>query len=321
MIAGVFVLKGGVPGLPKTPPFISAAKGPTKVQPPSEETVAASKDAGASLLKDSTQLARVKVVNSEEQPVDLTAQASLANAPAAPASAPAATGATQRRDARRGAARPAGARRRLPRRSIRHSWRRLSLPRRRWRCNFRTPSPSGPFLCVRTGRRSRRRFPPRRIRAHCRMRPTRRNRQPRRGRRRPAAAVGAAQSSTPKLDLPTKLSGKSSARVVVAKTDTTAPGAAAETNPPLQLGVAGKPEKPEPSAKARKSEQAAAEPPAAPRQPVDPTPATTSGGWAVQLAAPKSEAEAKSRFDAPQRQIRIRSERRDDRGAQGPRQT
>ncbi len=30
------------------------------------------------------------------------------------------------------------------------------------------------------------------------------------------------------------------------------------------------------------------------RQPVDPTPAATSSGWAVQLAAPKSETEAKS---------------------------
>ena len=82
---------------------------------------------------------------------------------------------------------------------------------------------------------------------------------------------------------------------MVAKTDTTGPGAAAETNAPLELGTAAKQEKPETSAKARKSEQAAAEPSAAsPGQPVDPTAATTSRGWAVQLAAPKSEAEAKS---------------------------
>ena len=36
----------------KDPPFIAAAQGPTKVAPPSDETVAASNDAGASLLKD-----------------------------------------------------------------------------------------------------------------------------------------------------------------------------------------------------------------------------------------------------------------------------
>ena len=45
----------------------------------------------------------------------------------------------------------------------------------------------------------------------------------------PSDAAGTAQPSTPKLDLPTKLSGKSSARVAVAKTDTTAPAPAAET--------------------------------------------------------------------------------------------
>ena len=83
MIGGVFALKGGVPGLPKQPPFIAAAQGPTKVQPPSDETVSAANDAGANLLKDSTQADHVKVVASEEQPVDLNAQE--ASAPRAPA--------------------------------------------------------------------------------------------------------------------------------------------------------------------------------------------------------------------------------------------
>ena len=49
MIGAVLALRGGVPGLPKQPPFIAAAQGPTKVQPPSDETVTASSDAGASL--------------------------------------------------------------------------------------------------------------------------------------------------------------------------------------------------------------------------------------------------------------------------------
>ena len=82
MIGAVLALKGGVPGLPKPPPFIAAAQGPTKVQPPSEETVAAPNDAGANLLKDSTQASHVKVVASEEQPVDLNAQGSAGAAPA-----------------------------------------------------------------------------------------------------------------------------------------------------------------------------------------------------------------------------------------------
>ena len=76
MIGAVFALKGGVPGLPKQPPYIAAAQGPTKVAPPSDDTVSAANDAGASLLKDNTRSAHVKVVASQEQPVDLTALAS-----------------------------------------------------------------------------------------------------------------------------------------------------------------------------------------------------------------------------------------------------
>ena len=90
MIGAVFWLKGGVPGLPKQPPFIAAAQGPTKVQPPSDEAVTASDDSGGSPLKDNAKPGSVKVVSSEEQPVDLSAQASLGNAPQAAANPPAA---------------------------------------------------------------------------------------------------------------------------------------------------------------------------------------------------------------------------------------
>src|SRR6202020_1032279 len=79
--------KHGVPGLQKDPPFIAAAQGPTKVAPPSDQTVSTSSDAGATLLHDNGKPAAVKVVNSEEQPVDLNAQGSANNPP--PASAPA----------------------------------------------------------------------------------------------------------------------------------------------------------------------------------------------------------------------------------------
>jgi hypothetical protein len=109
--------------------------------------------------------------------------------------------------------------------------------------------------------------------------------------------AGSAQASTPKLDvpLPTKLSGKSSARVAVAKTDTTAPGTMADTqNEPAQLAAPAKPEKP---AKTPKPQQAAVQTgdTAAAAQPAAESPAAASStGWAVQLAAPKSEAEAKS---------------------------
>src|SRR6478752_8387928 len=91
MIGAVFALKQGVPGLKKDPPFIAAAQGPTKVAPPSNETVSTSSDAGASLLNPNAKPAPVKLVNSEEQPVDLNAQASVNNPPPAPASSPDAT--------------------------------------------------------------------------------------------------------------------------------------------------------------------------------------------------------------------------------------
>ena len=87
MIGAVFALRGGVPGFNKDAPFIAAAQGPTKVAPPSDQTVTTSSDAGATLLKDSAKPGPVKVVNSEEQPVDLSAQASASNPP--PANPPA----------------------------------------------------------------------------------------------------------------------------------------------------------------------------------------------------------------------------------------
>ena len=91
--------------------------------------------------------------------------------------------------------------------------------------------------------------------------------------------------------MPTKLSPKSSARVVVGKTDTTAPEQTAQT--PTQEAAPAKPEKtakkPKPGQVADATETTGAIAP-----PVDATPATTSGGWSVQLAAPKSEAEANS---------------------------
>ena len=107
--------------------------------------------------------------------------------------------------------------------------------------------------------------------------------------------AGVAQPSTPKLDLPTKLSAKSSARVVVAKTDTTAPDAGAQT--PTELDAARRAGQTEQrrSPSRQQATAEATETPAAPAAPpVDATAATASGGWAVQLAAPKSEAEANS---------------------------
>src|SRR5271166_4543876 len=67
---------------------------PTQVEPPSDETIAASSSAGAPLMQRNAESMHVEVVNSERQLVDLTAQASLGHTPV-PASAPAAFGAAQ----------------------------------------------------------------------------------------------------------------------------------------------------------------------------------------------------------------------------------
>ncbi len=286
MIGAVIALKGGAPGLSREPPFIAAALGPTKVQPPSDDTVTASSDAGASLLKDNAKPASVKVVSSEEQPVDLSAPGSLGN-PAPAAANPPAAADQAKPPASASSATPVAATVNTP----------LVPP----------PAASTPPMMSE--------FPnPKPVRTVS-LRPdgtpiAAPNPPDQTGGDAPAAGVppqppsklgpktmsdtaGVAQPSTPKLDLPAKLSSKSSARVVVAKTDTTAPDASAQT--PTNSTQPGAPVKPEKAAKKPKATAEATETPTAPvAPPVDATAATASGGWAVQLAAPKSEEEASS---------------------------
>jgi hypothetical protein len=135
-------------------------------------------------------------------------------------------------------------------------------------------------------------------------------------------AAGGVQPSTPKLGLPMKRLGKSTARIVLAEAGTIEPAAPAET--PVQLEAPAKPENapraaPQAPLALREPQSAPAGSPASAQQPgnpvgrtsgelvsavavpaqsaqqrVDPSAATMSSGWAVQLAAPKSETEAKS---------------------------
>ncbi len=248
------------------------------MQPPSEETVAAPNDAGANLLKDSTQASHVKVVASEEQPVDLNAQA-FGGAPrrrARPQRAASANPVTGIADApvvvATTVAPPPVAQQFPDPKPVRT----VSLR------PDGTPIPASTLAAGDAGGAapvSEAPKPP----AKTQAKPA------------PDAAVGTAQPSTPKLDLPTKLSGKSSARVVVAKTDTTAPGATAEAaaNEPVQPGAPAKPEK---SAKAAKTQQAAAEagspPTAAPPSMRPPRQRRAAGPSSS--PRPRSEAEAKS---------------------------
>ncbi len=276
LLGGAAALKVGVvPSLHKSPPFIAAAEGPTKVQPPSDATVQSGGDSAALMMKDSATPAPVKIVSSEEQPVDLSAQTpsptpvAVASAPSpSPAAAspvapaadtpivpPAESSATvaplfpEAKPVKTVSVRPDG--------TV------ISTDS--------TPSPAPPSPPTKSATRA--------IDNSATE----------------AAAVAPAEPATPKLDLPTKLSPKSSARVV-AKTDTTAPAAATDTTPnaPLQLGaLAARPSQPAktPAAKAATvvADAASTDAPVA----LAPSAAKETGGdWAVQFAAPRSEEDA-----------------------------
>ena len=289
MIGAVFALKGRVPGLPKDPPFIAAAQGPTKVQPPSEEKVTASNDPAVSVLKDNGKPGPVKIVNSEEQPVDLGAQAPPSaplfppanTSPAADPPAPAASASV---------ATPVAATINTPLVPP------AAAPLPNVASEFPDPKPVRTVSLRPDGTPIAASNPPIQTGDTAPAEtPAKPSFAPAPKTMSDAAAV--AEPSTPKLELPTKLSPKSSARVVVAKTDTTAPDANAQTpGEPAQAGSVVKPaekaaKKPKPEKNVAEATATAATPEASP---VDATPATASGGWAVQLAAPRSEAEAKS---------------------------
>jgi len=268
MIGVVLAMRGGVPGVKKDPPFIAAAQGPTRIAPPSDQTVAASSDPGASLLKDNGKPNAVKVVNSEEQPVDLSAQAPAAPSAAAPTSAPDATALAATINTPLVAP--------------------TAQPPQGLGSEFPDPKPVRTISLRPDGTP---------IAAASAPDQTASAPAPAEAPSKPAAnsggdTAGVAQSSTPKIELPAKASPKSSARVVVGKTDTTAPaGAGQPPSEPAQTDAPAKPDK----ASAKKPKVAdATETTGSIAPAVDATAATTSGGWAVQLAAPRSEAEANS---------------------------
>jgi len=306
LVGSVFWLgKGGAPG-PKQPPFIAAAQGPIKAPPPTGESVASSSDAGAIPVKEITQPAHVDLASSDGQPVDLNAHASLGNMPASSALAPTLPAAAQPTAAASAgslvaatvsrpveaapvAAPPPAASQFPDSKSVRTA-------------SLRPDATSNPMDAL----------PAAALREAS---PASEAPEPpaKRAPRADSEAGAVAQLSTPKLDSPTKPSRRSSARMVVAKTEATAPGAAAETgSQPLHLEApvtAQAPAEAEPQA-------ASTAPPAADQQPANPLThafgyivgalgpvtsalhpvdqtASKSGDWAVQFAAPKSEAQAK----------------------------
>jgi hypothetical protein len=260
VIGSIFWLKQDRPGPPKAPSFIATAQGPAIVQSRSDLTVAPSSDAAAAPLSDITQPAQVKGAASEERPIDLDARASLNNPtrsadlgppitgeaqPAAVASAGKPLAAPVDTPAPAALTSPPPASQSLDSKPAPT----VSLPT--GSPKIATPNPSA----TDTGQAqaSDAPLPP--------VRPT------------PKAAdeaAGDAQGSTPKLELPTKLSSKA-AHGALAKADATAPGASVETpRRALRRGASVKPEKGTTTvtpAQDPAEAQAAPPPPPAPAQP------------------------------------------------------
>jgi hypothetical protein len=257
---------GVAPGVAKAPPFIAAAQGPTKIQPPNDSTVQSAGDAGALLMKDSATSAPVKVVSDDEQPVDLHAQApSPSPVPTATQSAAATSPATDSSPVAPSADTPIVApgeatatvaplfpdAKPVKTVSVRPDGTLISSDA------SEPASPPPAKTAIRVADNSNAFVP---------------------------SSDASPQPATPKLDLPTKLSPKSSARV--AKTDTTAPADATQTTPKPPAGA----RRASRSTKATEGEQvadaAASDAPAASEKP--------AGGWVVQLSAPRTDAEAQS---------------------------
>jgi SPOR domain len=295
LIGAVFAPKGGAPGQPNVPPFVASADGSTKAPQRSDETVATSSDAGATPRKDITQPAAVKGVTSEEPPIELGDHASLGNAPPAANLTPTSAGAAQS---------TAGASSGPPV-SVVVNTPAVASP-------FAAPPPAAPQLPDPKAPRTVSQRPEGTQIATATPSATDSGEavQASEGPQPPAKpatkgaseAAGVAQPSTHKLDLPTKLSRKPSARIVVAKTETAAPGPEADKAPetPMEPQAASEaplvpaPKPVDPLSHAFSYIVGALGVPAASApQPVDQTAAHKSGDWAIQFAAQKSEAEAK----------------------------
>ena len=294
LLAGAVALKHGVPGLPKTPPFIAADDAPTKVQPPNEANVQSNGDVAALLMKDSATPTPVKVVNTEEQPVDLRTQAPPP-APSASAGPPNAAGPAPTLAVDGGSPVAVAPETQIVPPAAASASVAPLFPAAK---PVKTVSvrPDGTLIAAADA------IPPAAAPAPDVV-PT----PPVKAAVRAVDPVVATpEAATPKLDLPTKLSPKSQQRVV-AKTDTTAPNGDASATPsaPQQLVASPKPGKPSKPAPKTVAEAAAADSPpadaapaavatAAPTAQAAPTAAEGGGGWAVQLAAPRSEADARS---------------------------
>ncbi len=277
LVSGAIMLKfGNIGSGPLTPPTILAAAGPTKVAPPSETAVQSPSDSGALLTKDSATGAHATIVDHQETPIDVASaekqaspspspsQAQSAQSPVAPTSdtpiiAPSATPAPPTA--------PAFAERK-PVKTV-------------------TVRPDGTLVAVDSMLVA----PPPAAAAPEPVGPPPAAAAPESAvplppARAPAPTV-AAQPASPTLELPAPKTTKTTKRAVVARTDTTAP--AAPINGPLQLGSA--------AARDKTARLPSKLHPPASEEVANAAPAASGGGFAVQLAAPRSEGDARNTIE------------------------
>jgi SPOR domain len=315
-LAATWVVKGA-PGLPKIPPVIMAVVGPTKIQPPTQDTIASPSDSASVLLKDQKGKSDpIKLVSSEEQPVDLQQQAKpLQVAAASPAPMVPATPAPMTDSSIAASAAPAAS---GPVPTIVSPTRSIALtsvgptaapaapapfpePKRVKTVSVRPDGSvisSGSESVADAGPAAAPPANPSVSEALPDATPQPAN--PPIPRARPAfdaSAGSAAQPATPKLDLPTKLAPKSTARVPIAKTDTTVASGPAQTQAP---------EAPAPQQKTplqavpdlfqsvAKAVTGQSQTQVAAADPVATATTTGSGSYSVQLAAPPTDKEAQN---------------------------
>jgi hypothetical protein len=266
MAGAVVVFKVGGHSHSGAPPLILASTAPTKVPPPNESTIRTANESGSLLNRDSAQPtpATPKLVDTPEAPVDLSARPSpSASAAPAPAPSPNASADADSSPVAPSANTPIVA-------TVAPTATPMSPvgddPNRVKTISVR---PDGTLIS--SGYEANAAAAPAPAATPAPAAPLK------------AGADADAEASTPAVALPTKLSPPKSGERVAA-TETTAP-ADADAPPP----VSAKPKKPKPKPTPVAEAEAKTDDGAA-----DAAPAVPSGGYAVQLAAPKSESEAKA---------------------------
>jgi hypothetical protein len=257
-VGSIFWLKRVEPGPPNASPFVETTQGPTTMQP-RNLTVATSSEAGAT-LKDIPRPAEGKVASPEERPIDLNARLSPNNPSQSDLARTVIGGSPPVAEAFDGKPLAAPVNTPAVAAPIVASQPATSQSLDSKSAPTVSPPPDSTQIATPT---------PSTIDSGAAMHPTDAPLPPVRPAPKSAIeAPGVAHQSTSRLDLPTKLSSKSDARVVVAKADATGAKAPAERSEPPRREASVKSEK---GANTLNAAQAPAEAPTAPSaQPVAP---------------------------------------------------